>query len=530
MLNNNHFEIKTYSDNIAASLAQMWNESDAGWPGTFTRGVPMTEDRVVKWMKDTDYLLNLVVTKEDGKVVGYGNLRDTTNQTGVSCYVPLLNVHPQFQGKSLCRRMLNQMVDKATELGYQRMTIGTWTGNIKSVPLYKKVGFFWTPGTAVHMENYIPAARQLPFAKNFFEHVDWYQDFNRELAQVEDEMRHPMTCEMKVYTARWQKDDDFVEVVIDREGQSVTGVETPQFAAFAAVDESYPAKGFRYGMHWCLENRQTDPVFISLKAVGEEGIDIQFEESFTLAAGEKRGLESSFICNVDAPAIDLTETWEIMARPHIQTQITIDGEAFSLATGLCYRPAVELSMEPETVTMLPGQEKTVLLQVQSRTKRPLSGIIILQPSDGITTNWESHPFEVDAEGYTAVPVTIRGLEAGGHTLKLSATMPDGYATVDTEPVETAVLCLPVGGIVAVETKEKLVIENDFFQATAVKKGGRVKVWDKVSHKGHMFFREELGPPYDPNDLEKRVYDLSMQQNNGQVIVNFHIESGRFPGL
>ncbi|MCP5096274.1 MAG: hypothetical protein GY943_12040, partial [Chloroflexi bacterium] len=60
--------------------------------------------------------------------------------------------------------------------------------------------------------------------------------------------------------------------------------------------------------------------------------------------------------------------------------------------------------------------------------------------------------------------------------------------------------------------------------------GRVKVWDKVSHKGHMFFREEIGPPYDPNDLEKRVYDLSMQQNNGQVIVNFHIESGRFPGL
>jgi RimJ/RimL family protein N-acetyltransferase len=530
MMQNNHFKIMPYSDNIAASLAQMWNESDGEWPGTFTRGVPLSEERIVKWMAEVDYLLNLVIVGENGKVVGYGNLRDTTNQTGVSCYVPLLNVHPQFQGKSLCRRMLNQMVDKATELGYQRMTIGTWSGNIKSVPLYKKVGFFWTPGTSVHMENYIPAVRQLPIAQKFFTKADWYQDFKRDLTQVEDDIRHHLTCNMKVFTARWEKGNDFIEVTIDREGQSITGVETPQFAAYAVVDESYPAKGFRYGIHWHLENRAAKPVSLALKADGAQGIDVQFEKQITLAAGETRKFESSFVCTMDTPAIDLDETREVVPRPHIQTAVSIDDESFTLATGLCYRPAVELNLEPETVTLLPGEEKTVLLQIRSRAKRPLSGTIALQHNQHISTSWTDHPFDIDSEGYAGIPVSISGDQVGGHVLNLAATMPDGFDTGETVSTETAVLCQPLGALAAVEMQDKIVIENDFYQVNVQKKGGGVKVWDKVSHKRHLFFREEIGPPFDPNDLEKREYSLSLHQQNGHALVTFHIESGRFPGL
>jgi GNAT superfamily N-acetyltransferase len=524
------FKIETYSDEVAPALAKMWNESDDQWPGTFTRGVPMTAKRIKKWMGEVDYMLNLVVKNGNDKVVAYGNLRDTPNQSGVSCYVPLLNVHPDYQGKSLCRRMLNQMVDLATEKGYKRMTIGTWSGNLKSVPLYKKVGFFWTPGIAVHMENFTPAVRQLPFAKKFFEKADWYRDFTRELNQTEDKMRHPKTGDMEVYICRWDKGDDFLEAVIDRNGQSITGVETPVFAAHAVVDNSNPAQGFRYGISWCLENRTNAPMTISLMATADEGIDVTYESEVTLAPGEKRRLESSFVCTVDAPAIDMDEKWEALPRPHIHTHIKTDAFEFALGTGLSYRPAIEISVEPDVISLLPMQERNVLVQMRNRVKRPFYGKLTIQPNSDLVTSWETHEFEIDADGFAAIPLTVSSLLAGGSVLTIAAELPDGTESVQTSPAKTAVLCAPLGSIAAVEAGDKAYVENDSFLATIFKKGGRVKVWDKVGNKDQMFFREEIGPPFNPHDLEQKEYDITLKQQNGQVTAVFEVKSTRFAGL
>ena len=524
------FKIETYSDEVAPALAKMWNESDDQWPGTFTRGVPMTAERIEKWMGEADYMLNLVITNGNGKVVGYGNLRDTPNQPGVSCYVPLLNVHPDYQGKSLCRRMLNQMVDLATEKGYQRMTIGTWSGNLKSVPLYKKVGFFWTPGVTVLMENFTPAVRQLPFAQAFFDKTDWYRDFTRELLQTEDKMHHPKTGDMEVFICRWEKDDDFLEAVIDRNGQSITGVETPNFAAYAVVDDSNPAQGFRYGMSWCLENRTDAPMTISLHTTADDGIDIKYENEVTLAPGEKRRLESSYVCTVDAPSIDMDEKWEALPRPRIHTHIKTDNFEFSLGTGLSYRPAIEISVEPKVVSLLPGQKRNVLVQLRNRVKRPFSGTLNIQPNTDLITNWQTHAFEIEADSFASVPLTVSSPQAGGNVLSISAELPDGTEVVETSPSKTAVLCAPLGSIAGVDTGEKLFVENDNFLATVFKKGGRIKVWDKVGGKEQMYFREEVGPPFNPHELEQQQYDISLRHNHGSITAVLKTKSPRFSGL
>ncbi|KAA3658081.1 MAG: hypothetical protein DWQ04_26220, partial [Chloroflexi bacterium] len=235
-------------------------------------------------------------------------------------------------------------------------------------------------------------------------------------------------------------------------------------------------------------------------------------------------------CTVDAPAIDLEDKWEALPRPHIHTHIAVDDFAFSLATGLSYRPAIEISVEPDAVSLLPGQSRDVLVQMRNRVKRPFSGNLIIQSTTNLTTSWHTHPFDIDADGFGAVPLTISAAQAGGHLLTIAAELPNGTEAITTSPSETAVLCAPLGSIVAVETDDKLFIENDSFLATAHKKGGRIKVWDKVSHKDQMFFREEVGPPFDPRDLEKKEYDISLRQHNGQVTAVFEVNSERFKGL
>ena len=295
------YTIRPYEPADDAGLAVMWNESDEQWPGTFTGGVPMTEESVRDWMEKEVCLMRLVVEeKESGSIVGFGSLWETPGRAD-TCYVELLNVHPAHQKRSLARRMLTQMVDWATGRGYHSVTIETWPGNLKSVPLYKKVGFFWQPDSDVLLENYIPAIRRLPLARAFFERHDWYAAFRRELKQEEDDQRHPATGGMKVYVFRWEEDGEFLEAVIDRQGQSLTGLETNDLAVYAVVDESEPAQSIAYPVRWRILNKRAEPLSVSLLAAGETGIDLTHRASFLLPGGEERVLEATFVCAPDAP-------------------------------------------------------------------------------------------------------------------------------------------------------------------------------------------------------------------------------------
>ena len=352
--------IRPYDPADNASLAVMWNESDDQWPGTFTKGVPMTEEIVRDWIEKETCLMRLVVEAKvadepDGKIVGYGTLWESAGQQN-TCYVALLNVHPTHQKRSLARRMLTQMVDWATDNGYARVTIETWPANLKSVPLYKKVGFFWTPDTDVYMANYIPTIRQLDVGQKFFERHDWYTTFRRELNQVEDDQRHPATGDMKVFIFRWEEKGEWLEAVVDRQAQALTGLETADFAAHAIVDESEPAQGIAYPVRWRIANKRSEPVNVSVLADGESSIELNHRASFRLGAGEERVIETVVTCAVDAPRLDPDKG---KPAPKIKTTLVIGGEVVELGTGLRYRPAVAFTTEPEFPSLLPGRSQVI---------------------------------------------------------------------------------------------------------------------------------------------------------------------------
>ena len=87
------YTIRPYTSADNAGLACMWNESDDQWPGTFTGGVPMTEEMVRDWMEKETCLMRLVVEEgSSGRIVGYGSLWQDASQSD-TCYVELLNVH-----------------------------------------------------------------------------------------------------------------------------------------------------------------------------------------------------------------------------------------------------------------------------------------------------------------------------------------------------------------------------------------------------------------------------------------------------
>ena len=156
-------ELRIGNHQDAELLADMWNASDAGWPWGWTRGVPETAERILDRTQKIDRLAIFVV-EVNGEIVGYGDVERTRGRND-SADLDLLNVRPDLHGKGFGKALVLKILERTIERGCKQLTIGTWAGNMKSVPLYKKTGFFWVPETSVWMQNYIPTALSMPIAR-----------------------------------------------------------------------------------------------------------------------------------------------------------------------------------------------------------------------------------------------------------------------------------------------------------------------------------------------------------------------------
>ncbi len=528
------YTLHPYDHRFDAGLAEMWNESDDQWPGTFNNGVPMTQARVSEWMDRIEAMLRFVVSEDEtGKVVAYGDLwEERARPQGL--YVSLLNVHPEHQGRSLARRMLTEMVNWASENGYLRVTIGTWPANLKAMPLYKKTGFFWKPGTSVYMENYIPAVRQLAPLKEFFEQHDWYRTFDRALDTVEDEMRDPGTGDAPVYVYRFQADDRSLQAVFDRQAHALSGLETERYAVFLRVEESKPAQGLAYAFHWDLVNKKDAPLPMRIQTGADLGICITLDGGsdvlapIELGPGERQVISASYRIETGAPGYNLKS--HDVPSPALRSVLTIDGQELELACGLRYRPPVEFSIQPEVFTLLPGQSGSAHLQIQNQVKRQLSGHIALHLPEGLQADWDSAPFRAGPLGHAGIPLELKAQKTGLYPMQASVTFEDSAETITSKPKPLPVVALETGHTASGEGDDSLILENDFFRITCHKNSGAARVWSKTTRIHEITLLEELGPPYLPLDLYEQRYELALRQEEQAAIALLTVRSTRFPGL
>lgn len=150
-------EIREYSPELAESLAEMYNTWDPLWPGGFTEGVPFTAERVKKQYESMRALGILIAMdtanqRPVGSVTLLSHWRDSE-----AAYVGTLGVSPEALSKKVGKHLLLKCFDIAIQKGYTRVDLNTWAGNLRAVPLYKKMGLMWDPeGQGVEMESLFP--------------------------------------------------------------------------------------------------------------------------------------------------------------------------------------------------------------------------------------------------------------------------------------------------------------------------------------------------------------------------------------
>ena len=516
-----------------AAIAEMWNESDLEWPGSWNGGVPMTARDIRDWHEREKYLA-VYVWNEGEKIGGYCSLiHDQDDDETV--YLPLLNVSPRFQGRSIGRRMLVRSVEKTIEEKKNRLDLDTWPGNVKAMAPYKRTGFFWDAGPYPLMRNYVPAIRQMPCTKYFFDRHDWYGTLQRSVEQVPDEEKWEG---MRVFTYRFAAHGDqpssdgggstdgknVLTVRVDREARHVAAVETAELSAAATVDDIEPVRGGQTTLRWKLHNRKDKPVTLALTAKESGDLIIDYHARQQIRPGETISLEAPVAVSGEAAAVGRDKT-----APRVYTHIRWDDLPVVLATGIRPRVEMALSIDPDEITLVPGTPQNVQLNLRSHLPAGVVAQVRITVSDGLSEDRREHTVRVPAGGYGGFETVLEADRPGVFELTLTGRLECDGRTVNLSNAKHAVFALEPGGLLY-HQDGAIRVENEIYRATLETRGGQLKIRDRATGKDLGTEGARPIPPKWPSEFSRSDFKLRAKREGHDLVLVASYAAKKTPGL
>jgi GNAT superfamily N-acetyltransferase len=510
----------------AELLAEMWNASDKNFPGGRTRGMPETAERIMERMERVNCMAIFVV-EYDGKIVGYGDLGAEPGQKDVAMLY-MLNAHPEHHGKGVGKSLVLKVLERNIELGYKQLTLGTWAGNTKAVPLYKKTGFFWVPESNVFMRNFIPSIISLPITKGFFDRHSWYQCFKRDLSVKPDDMSWKG---IKVFIYEFEADGEMVKVIVDIQSQSITAIETNDLAVACMVGAEDIPVGLEHPVKWEVKNKRPEkPLQVTLIATAEEGIALNTLEKFEVK--DEINVEKTF-----SVATDIKPKQEEEPAHKIRSTLLIEGEPILLEAGV--KTVQPIAIEYDGQRMIPNKDnERVQIRLRSYLDFPVNGTLFIDPHPDLELDKHSIDFSLDAKSWTSC--TFWSKLNGNDVVQTKIYAKFSVEREGKEPVQVstkpkAVSFRPIlfGSIVKSYDEDGKVIrlESDILTANANLRGGDVDISGMdggFCRIGNM--TSELGPPFSQWRMIQPIYEYRLKEKDGHASITLIAPSDMFPDM
>ena len=521
--------IREYRDEDAEKVARMWRESAAAWPGGGPGGGEhSTAARVREEQRDLNTLATLVAYRPDPesgdeRAVGYLTLYEYTGELDTA-YVGILSAHPAWHGQGVGRDLLRLALERTVQLGYSRLDLNTWAGNLKAVPLYKKSGYFWVPDTTVKMENYLPLIFRLPAAQRFFERADWYADLKRDLSVRPDDERRGSA---QVYSYRWERDGRALTVVIDRRAKGVAALETEGYAVSLEVDDPRLPVGGERTATWRIENRAGRPTAVSLLSEGEDAVRCTTQRSGAI----ERADAWTAPVGAERPAGSLPTN-----RPanRIKSTLIVDGEAVPLVAGMFVSQPLTIDLGHQRF-LLPGVPATQWLTLENPFDAPSRGTARLSASPGLTIDRQEIEFSLEPRSRMSVPLRLRIDAPGTQTLRAQATVLLSERELTTSVTARDVYCDEIGELFVEQTEEFVRTCTDRFAVyIGLKPSGSwhvgFSVWGRESGGSLLSHGASLGPPFVPSPLVNCTWTPRVERRGASVLVALAADPPAYPGL
>ena len=521
--------IRDYGESMAEDVAQMWNTWDDLWPGGFTQGVPYTTERVKKQFGKSNALAILIaIDQNDKKPVGsctlYAHWRDKE-----AAYIGTLGVSHEALGKKVGKRLLLESIQRALEKGYSRVDLNTWAGNMKAVPLYKKIGMMWNPEMGgVQMEDYIPGILKHPLCSPFFIPLsgngDWYDAHVREPAQAPDDNERKG---MAVFPYEFKHNENTLSVTIDRLGRGITAIERVindvKIRVDASVNSHQVLCGLPYTYQLEIENGSESDIDASIALTGFSGLvfDEDSSKSTKIKPGEILIWDVPF--HLDSSAALFRDN---VKASNIITNINIDGQDSELHTGLKVKPAAEIRTRWGECRIVAGGPSVIPLTIISNIPKSVKAKILLRDID-VPLNIKNvdDAVTIDAEGLAGIILNISSsedLEEGAHDLWVRFEItPKSGKTILTREYRVPIFCLGKKGIAVGhdDRQRRIVIASSDYNATFSEEGAILRTTDQYGTDSVSFnVRSSIGPPFGIDPFRYAERDPVIQSTETETVV------------
>ncbi|MFW9869160.1 MAG: GNAT family N-acetyltransferase [Candidatus Thorarchaeota archaeon] len=523
-------ELRDYDESMAEDIAAMWNTWDELWPGGFTQGVPYTAERVHKQFGKSNALAILIaIDSENKKPVGSCTLFEHWRDTEAA-YVGTLGVSPEVLGKKVGKRLLLESIKRASEKGYTRVDLNTWPGNMKAVPLYKKIGMMWNPEMGgVHMEDYIPGILKHPLSHPFFEALegnhDWYDVHVREPIQAPDEYK---LDSLAIYPYEFRSGENSLAVTVDRYGRGISAIDrtidSSRLKFYARVNSHQVLCGIPYTYTLEVVNETGESLEFSAQLEAFEGMVFDEKSSLlkTIEAGES--IEWSVPFHLESSASIFRN--EIKA-PTIVTHIEVEGVASELVTGLKVQPAAEIRTRWGLARIKAGGQTQIPLTVVSNIDTKATTHVNLDTKkSSIKVVCENSEIKLPKDGFGGTVLTVTAdpeLEEGVHDIWISLEIEtDKGLRVTTRQFRVPVFCLGESGVVVGhdDRQRRLLITSPVYTASFAEEGAILRIGNHYSAgETQMMVRSAIGPPFGINPFRFAERTPSVEKLDKETVVS-----------
>lgn len=366
--------IAEYHEGFAAGIAKMWNLSRDSWGGDTS---VMTEEQV-KTKEANNGNITLYLALDGEEVVGYCGLSEYKEDTG-SLYIPLLNVRPDYHGRKIGKMLVLKALQKTIELGWPRLDLYTWPGNVKAVPLYKKCGFFWEDrDDTTHLMNFIPAVHQTQLLKPAFEKLDWYSSSMREIDVKPDGIKE---SGFTFYEYLWESGEVFARVRFERTGRGISLIETDDYLLELSMDHHEVIENEIQNFQLKLINKTGVPVSFKAEGNNQGRVEAVFEHD--LMAESDAVITGQFIVHEgEEPSI-----WK--THPSLEVKVWVNGEECELRLGLLPKQPAKITGGSKGNLRFINQEAELEIEVENNLEEdavfhlsfPVSDLVELEERD-----------------------------------------------------------------------------------------------------------------------------------------------------
>jgi RimJ/RimL family protein N-acetyltransferase len=343
-----------YKPSYAKCVADMWKKSSKGWGGECSNE---TEETVLR-ANENNANINTYLALLGEDVVGYCGLSQYIGDEN-SLYIPLLNVRYDLHGKSIGRTLVCKAVERTTELEWPRLDLYTWPGNTKSLPLYKRCGFFYEKREDyTHLMNFIPGVLNSEAFKDFFENVHWYKNMKRTIDLEPDGLEENG---FTFYEYLWEKDGQTLRIQFDNKSRGIHLIETDDYLITTNLQHQKLIFGQNYNIKYEIVNKSGKPLNISIEGKNNKNIEYSFNK--TTSVTEKEILEGEFLVKLPLEKTGLFSTY-----PSVVSEIYINGKKVEFKIGVDTQYPANISLSPYKNEYYKKITSTMYLDIENNYK------------------------------------------------------------------------------------------------------------------------------------------------------------------